>query len=386
MRRCSERPAPGSPYAGTHEHALLRAAPAGYAEVPIRQGSNAGYLATWEGRAAAVEGRGRDWYPMMRVAVLTSGGDAPGMNAAIRAVVRRGLSLGLEVYGVRHGYSGLIAGQFVRLGSRDVGGIIERGGTMLGTSRCPAFLTAAGQQAAVQQLADAAIQGLVVIGGNGSQAGAQALALRGTAVVGVASTIDNDLAGSDITLGATTALDIALEAIDRLRVTASSHGRVFLLEVMGRHCGYLALISGIAGGAEAIVIPEVAQSPEEIAMAVRGAYQRGKSHAIVVVAEGAEHNAASLERYFTEHVERLGFDLRVTKLGHMQRGGSPRVFDRLSATLLGAAAVEHLHGGVRGVLLGIIGGKVAATPLARVVGMKKPVDARLADLACLLAE
>jgi 6-phosphofructokinase 1 len=323
---------------------------------------------------------------MKRVAVLTSGGDAPGMNAAIRAIVRRGLSLGLEVYGVRHGYSGLIAGEFVRLGSRDVGGIIERGGTVLGTSRCPAFLTTAGQEAAVQQLADADILGLVVIGGNGSQAGAHALAQRGTAVVGVASTIDNDLAGSDITLGATTALDIALEAIDRLRVTASAHGRVFLVEVMGRHCGYLALIGGIAGGAEAIVIPEIRQSPEDIAIAVRAAYQRSKSHAIVVVAEGAEHNAATLERYFTEHAERLGFDLRVTKLGHIQRGGSPRVFDRLSATLLGAAAVEHLHRGIRSVLLGIIDGKVTATPLASVVGMKKPLDARLVDLACILAE
>ena len=323
---------------------------------------------------------------MMRVAVLTSGGDAPGMNAAIRAVVRRGLSLGLEIHGVRRGYSGLMAGEFVCLGSRDVGGIIERGGTVLGTSRCPAFLTAAGQEAAVEQLAHADIQGLVVIGGNGSQAGANALAQRGIAVVGIASTIDNDLAGSDITLGATTALDIALEAIDRLRVTASSHGRVFLVEVMGRHCGYLALIAGITGGAEAIVIPEIRQTPEDIALAVRAAYQRSKSHAIVVVAEGAEHNATSLERYFTEHAERLGFDLRVTKLGHIQRGGSPRVFDRLSATLLGAAAVEHLQGGIRGVLLGIIDGKVTATPLASAVGMKKPLDARLADLACVLAE
>lgn len=323
---------------------------------------------------------------MKQLAVLTSGGDAPGMNAAIRAVVRRGLSLGLQVHGVRHGYSGLIAGDFVRLGSRDVGGIIERGGTMLGTSRCPAFLSAAAQETAVQQLRGADIGGIVVIGGNGSQAGAHALAQRGIAVVGIASTIDNDLAGSDITLGATTALDIALEAIDRLRVTASAHGRVFLVEVMGRHCGYLALIGGIAGGAEAIVIPEITQSPEDVAVAIRSAYQRGKSHAIVVVAEGSEYNAAGLERYFTEHAGRLGFDLRVTKLGHIQRGGSPRVFDRLSATLLGAAAAEHLHGGIHGVLLGITSGRVSATPLASVVGVKKPLDAGLADLACILAE
>jgi len=179
---------------------------------------------------------------MKRLAVLTSGGDAPGMNAAIRAAVRSGVSLGIEMFGVRQGYSGLIAGDFLPLGPRDVGGIIEVGGTMLGTSRCPAFITPAGQETAVRQLMQRDISGVVVIGGNGSQAGAYALSQRGMAVVGVASTIDNDLAGSDVTLGATTALGIALESIDRLRVTASAHGRVFLVEVIGRTCGYLALI------------------------------------------------------------------------------------------------------------------------------------------------
>lgn len=177
------------------------------------------------------------------------------MNAPIRSAVRSGISLGFEMFGIRHGYSGLIAGDFLPLGLRDVGGIIELGGTILGTSRCPAFLTEDGQETAVRQLMQRDISGLVVIGGNGSQAGAHALSQRGIAVVGVASTIDNDLTGSDVTLGATTALGIALEAIDRLRVTASAHGRVFLVEVMGRTCGYLALMAGIAGGAEAIVIP-----------------------------------------------------------------------------------------------------------------------------------
>ena len=323
---------------------------------------------------------------MNRVAVLTSGGDAPGMNAAIRAVVRRGLSLGVEIYGVRHGYAGLIGGQFVSLGSRDVGGIIERGGTMLGTSRCPAFLTQAGQETAAKQLVDRDINGLIVIGGNGSQQGAHALSQHNTAVVGIASTIDNDIPGSDITLGASTALDIALEAIDRLRVTASSTGRVFLVEVMGRDCGYLALIGGITGGAEAIVIPEIGQTPEDVATAVRAAYQRGKSHAIVIVAEGAKHNAAALERYFTEHAERLGFDLRVTKLGHTQRGGSPHVFDRLSGSLLGAAAVEHLHRGNHGVLLGIVDGRIRSTPLSSLLHLSKGLDPRLTELARILAE
>ena len=322
---------------------------------------------------------------MKRVAVLTSGGDAPGMNAAIRAAVRTGVSLGAEMLGVRHGYSGLIAGDFLPLGPREVGGIIERGGTVLGSSRCPAFLTAEGQTAAVRQLAQRDIGGLVVIGGNGSQSGAHALALRGVRVAGVASTIDNDLAGSDVTLGATTALDIALEAIDRLRVTASAHGRVFLVEVMGRACGYLALMAGIAGGAEAIVIPESEESPEEVATAIREAYRRGKSHAIVIVAEGAKHDADALSRYFTEHAERLGFELRVTKLGHVQRGGAPRVFDRLSATLLGAAAVEHLDSGRHGVLLGIIGGRVTATALSEAIGGVKPLDARLIQLSHVLS-
>jgi 6-phosphofructokinase 1 len=322
---------------------------------------------------------------MKRVAVLTSGGDAPGMNAAIRAAVRTGVSLGLEMFGVRHGYTGLIAGDFVPLGPRDVGGIIERGGTVLGSSRSPAFLTEEGQTAAVRRLSERDIGGVVVIGGNGSQSGAHALSRRGVSVTGVASTIDNDLAGSDVTLGATTALDIALEAIDRLRVTASAHGRVFLVEVMGRACGYLALMAGIAGGAEAIVIPEAEQSPETVATSIREAYQRGKSHAIVILAEGARHDADALARYFTEHAERLGFELRVTKLGHVQRGGVPCAFDRLSATLLGAAAVQHLAAGRCGVLLGIVGGRVTASALADVIHAVKPLDAHLIQLAQVLS-
>jgi len=322
---------------------------------------------------------------MNRLAVLTSGGDAPGMNAAIRAVVRNGVSLGFEMFGVRHGYSGLIAGDFIPLGPRDVGGIIELGGTMLGTSRCPAFLTDEGQETAVRQLAQRDVCGVIIIGGNGSQAGAYALSRREVAVVGVASTIDNDLAGSDITLGATTALGIALESIDRLRVTASAHGRVFLVEVMGRTCGYLALMAGIAGGAEAIVIPEAEQSPEHIASAIQDAYQRGKSHAIVVVAEGARHDADALARHFTEHAERLRFELRITKLGHVQRGGAPCPFDRLSASLLGAAAVERLQAKQHGILLGIVGGELTATALADIARGGKPLDPQWLKLARVLA-
>jgi 6-phosphofructokinase 1 len=229
------------------------------------------------------------------------------------------------------------------------------------------------------------ISGLIVIGGNGSQAGAAALAQRGTRVIGLASTIDNDLAGADITIGATTALDIAVEAIDRLRVTASSHGRAFLVEVMGRHHGFLALYAGIAGGAEAIVLPEADVEPEAVATEILGSYQRGKSHAIVVVAEGARHDAEALAAYFGEHAQRLGFDLRVTRLGHIQRGGTPGVFDRMYATQLGAAAIEHAAADQWGILLGQRDGKVAPTPLAAIAGVIKSLDLGLYRLAQVLA-
>jgi 6-phosphofructokinase 1 len=322
---------------------------------------------------------------MNTIAVLTSGGDAPGMNAAVRAVVRTAAAHGLQVLGVRHGYTGLIAGDFIALGPRDVGGIIDRGGTFLGTTRCEQMREDAGQEAAVAQLRQAGVYGLIIIGGNGSQTGSLALSRKGARVVGVASTIDNDLAGTDISIGATTALDTALEAIDRLRDTASSHRRAFLVEVMGRHCGYLALMAGIAGGAEAVVIPEAAMSPEEVAGEVRAAYERGKSHAIVVVAEGARYDADALSRHFSEHAERLGFDLRVTRLGHVQRGGSPGVFDRLLATRLGSAAVGQICADHHGVLVGLAGGEVVATDLAAVAGVRKAPDMRLVQLARTLA-
>lgn len=323
---------------------------------------------------------------MQRIAVLTSGGDAPGMNAAIRAVVRSGIAQGWEVYGVTDGYAGLIAGQFTRLGLRDVGGIIERGGTFLGSARCPEYRTPAGQQKALDNLRKEGIEALVVIGGNGSQTGAYFLSQLGFPVVGIASTIDNDLYGSDITIGVDTALNIALEAIDRLKVTASSHRRAFLVEVMGRDCGYLALMTGLAGGAEAIVMPEVPTDPEQVAGELKSAYERGKRHAIVVVAEGATYNAKKLVQYFEEHEARLGFEVRATTLGHLQRGGTPGAADRLLATRLGAAAVEELAAGKSGVLVGIIKGQVQATPLSEVVASKKPLDMQLIKLAEVLAK
>ena len=323
---------------------------------------------------------------MKRIAVLTSGGDAPGMNAAVRAVVRTGLAQGWQVFGVRHGYAGLIVGDMTALGARDVGGIMQLGGTVLGSARCPQFKTLDGRQQALAMLAARGIEALVVIGGNGSQSGSLALSQMGFPVVGVASTIDNDLVGSDVTIGVDTALNIALEAIDRLKVTASSHHRAFLLEVMGRQCGYLALMAGIAGGAEVTLIPEAETDPEDVAAELRSAYERGKPHALVVVAEGARYNAARLDAYFRQNRERLGFDLRVTVLGHVQRGGTPSAFDRLLATRSGAAAVECLARGEHGLLVGQIGGQIVSTPLDEVVGRQKTLDPQLIELARVLAK
>lgn len=322
---------------------------------------------------------------MKQVSVLTSGGDAPGMNAAIRAVVRAGIEKGWSIFGVRCGYTGLISGDFVPLGLRDVGGIIQQGGTVLGSSRCEEFKTKAGRAKAITALERQSIDALIIIGGDGSQTGAYHLSETGFPVVGIASTIDNDLYGSEISIGVDTALNVALEAIDRLKVTASSHGRAFLIEVMGRTCGYLALVAGITGGAEVIVVPEIEISQEQIACEFRQGYARGKRHAIAVVAEGAHYNGERLLDYFRTHEERLGFELRLTKLGHVQRGGAPGAFDRLLATRFGVAAVEELSAGRDGVMIGLLKDEVCATPLSDVIGNKKQLDLRLLDTARMLA-
>jgi 6-phosphofructokinase 1 len=321
---------------------------------------------------------------MKRIAVITSGGDAPGMNAAIRAVVRSGIDKGWDIFGVHQGYVGLIADSIAPLGARDVSGIIQQGGTMLGSSRCPEFQTEEGQIKALRTLNKHNIDALIVIGGNGSQIGAYTLSQKGYPVVGIASTIDNDLYGSDTTIGVDTALNIALEAIDRLKVTASSLQRAFIIEVMGRECGYLALMAGIAGGAEIIITPEAETDPETIADEIRNVYCRGKAHALVVVAEGAKYNAEALAHYFQKHRERLGFELRVTILGHVQRGGAPTAFDRILATQLGAAAVKQLAKNKHGILMGLIQGKITATPLVEVATNKKTLDLSLLELARIL--
>jgi 6-phosphofructokinase 1 len=325
------------------------------------------------------------------IAVLTSGGDAAGMNMAIRSVVRSGLARGWVVYGVREGYAGLVAplaeGKIQKLEARDVGGILGLGGTVLGSARCKDFHDPAVRQRGIDNLATLGVDALVVIGGNGSQTGAHALFEQGLAVVGIASTIDNDLEGSDVTLGADTALNVAVDAVDKLRVTASSHRRASIVEVMGRDCGYIGLMVGVATGAEAISIPEAEITPDEIAARIASAYDRGKHHAVIIVAEGARYGAqelaAILER---EHREQIRFDMRVTVLGHVQRGGAPTVVDRLLGARFGTHAVDCLARGEYGVLVGIRGTELVTTPLAQIVGRIKPIDYRLVDLAHMLAQ
>ncbi|HWI98046.1 MAG TPA: ATP-dependent 6-phosphofructokinase, partial [Burkholderiales bacterium] len=317
--------------------------------------------------------------------VLTSGGDAPGMNAAVRAVTRAALAKSWEVFGVRNGFAGLVSGALERLAARDVGGIIQHGGTVLGSARSPEFREVQGRARALANLAARGIDALVVIGGNGSQTGSSALAREGFSVVGVASTIDNDLYGTDVSIGADTAVNITLEAIDSLRTTASSHQRAFAVETMGRDCGYIALMAGIAGGAEVIALPEQEITPAHVAERLRAAYQRGKTHALVVIAEGARCGVHELMQYYEREGDSIGFELRVTRLGHVVRGGTPGAADRVLATRLGDAAVECLSRGESGVLVGLLHGEIAATPLAEVAGRTRPANAELLELARVMA-
>jgi 6-phosphofructokinase 1 len=323
---------------------------------------------------------------MKHIAILTSGGDAPGMNAAIRAVTRSALDHGMNVYGVIQGWQGLVDGQVRQLSARDVGGIIQVGGTILGSARSAEFRTESGQSKALRNLAQHGIDGVVVIGGNGSQSGSFRLSQLGVHVVGIASTIDNDLVGTDITIGADTAINVTLEAIDHLRTTGSSHSRAFLVETMGRDCGYLAMMAGLAGGAEVISTPDQEVSASEIEQRLRAAFERGKSHAIVVIAEGVKENAGRIMAHFAADRQRTGFELRATTLGHVVRGAPPSAFDRILATRLGVGAVKALSEGDTGVLIGWQKNEVTRTPLADVVGRTKPVHVELMELARILAK
>jgi 6-phosphofructokinase 1 len=307
------------------------------------------------------------------------------MNAAVRAVTRGALAKGWEAFGVRNGYAGLLAGTIEPLAARNVGGIVQQGGTVLGSARCPEFIEPAGRKKALSNLEKLKIDALVVIGGNGSQTGSASLAKEGFPVVGVPSTIDNDLHGTDVSIGADTAVNVTLEAIDRLRTTASSHQRAFAVETMGRDCGYIALMAGIAGGAEVIAIPENEITPSFVAERIAAAYRRGKTHALVVIAEGSKCGVRELMQHYEANKEAIGFDLRVTRLGHVVRGGAPGAADRILATRLGAAAIDTLAAGRHGVLVGIVRNEVMSTPLAEIAGRTRPVDTALLELARVMA-
>ncbi|KIL43824.1 6-phosphofructokinase [Jeotgalibacillus soli] len=286
---------------------------------------------------------------MKRIGVLTSGGDAPGMNPAVRAVVRKAIFHGLEVYGIYQGYQGLISGNIKKLELGSVGDIIHRGGTTLYSARCEEFKTKEGQQKGIEQLKRHGIEGLVVIGGDGSYMGAKALTEQGFPCIGVPGTIDNDIPGTDFTIGFDTALNTVIHAIDKIRDTATSHERTFIIEVMGRDAGDLALWAGLSGGAETILIPEDPYDIDLIAERIKKGHARGKKHSIIIVAEGV----MSGTDFSNLLKEKTSIETRVSVLGHMQRGGSPTAADRVLASRLGARAVELLMDGKGGRSVGI---------------------------------
>ncbi len=319
---------------------------------------------------------------MQRIGILTSGGDSPGMNAAIRAVVRKAIYHGLEVIGIKRGFNGFIEGDMepMRLGS--VADIIHRGGTILHTARSEQFKTPAGRAKAWENVERFGLQGLVVIGGDGSFTGASIFHREyGLPVVGIPGTIDNDISGTDYSIGFDTAVNTAVDAINKIRDTATSHERTFIVEVMGRDTGFIAVTAGLAGGAESILIPEHPFSIEDVCHKICQGYRRGKLHSIIVVAEGA---GSGLE-IGKQIKERTGFDTKVTILGHLQRGGTPTAFDRILASQLGARAVELLMQGATSKMVGMAAGKIVDTDLDRVLGQKKTVDLNVYRLASILA-
>ncbi|MTT31664.1 6-phosphofructokinase [Terrilactibacillus sp. BCM23-1] len=314
---------------------------------------------------------------MKKIGVLTSGGDSPGMNAAVRAVVRKAIFHGLEVYGIYQGYKGLIDGHIEKLEVGSVGDIIHRGGTILYTARCEEFKTEEGRAIAIKQLEKFGIEGLVVIGGDGSFQGAVKLTELGFPTIGVPGTIDNDIPGTDWTIGFDTALNTVIDAIDKIRDTATSHERQFIIEVMGRNAGDIALWSGVADGAESILIPEDTSTIDDVVNRIEQGKQRGKEHSIIIVAEGvgtASDVAAAIK-------EKTDIDTRVTVLGHIQRGGSPTALDRVLASRLGAKAVELLIEGQQGRMVGIQENKIVHHDILDVLTKKHEICKDMISLA-----
>lgn len=320
-----------------------------------------------------------------RIGVFTSGGDSPGMNAAIRAVVRAGTHCDLHIYGIHEGYKGMIEGNIHRLESRDVGHIIHQGGTILRTARSKMFLTPEGRKSAYESLKAHNIDACIAIGGNGTFAGANVFSSEyHVPMIGLPGTIDNDIYGTDYSIGFDTAVNTAVEAIDKIRDTAISHNRIFFIEVMGRHSGYIALHSGIASGATAIFLPEVEGNIEHLKKELRLAEKRGKMFNLVIVAEGDEQgNAHHLAKAIKEDIE--GRDVRVAIIGHLQRGGSPTAKDRILASRLGYAAVQGLVEGKENIAIGIQGGKLSYTPFSEAINKPNPLDEELRTMVNILS-
>ena len=321
---------------------------------------------------------------MKKIGVLTSGGDAPGMNACVRAVVRCGVSREMEVIGIRHGYRGLIDGEMIPLGPRSVAHILEHGGTFLESSRCEEMKTSKGLKKAVESLTSAGIEGLVAIGGDGTFRGAAALSKKGGfKVMGVPGTIDNDVYGTDYTIGFDTAVNTAIDCIDKIRDTAESHGRLFFVEVMGRNRGFIALAVGVAGGADEILIPEEATDLHALANSLKANIAAGKRSSLVVVAEGDVPGGAQA---IADKVGWLvGMDYRVVSLGHVQRGGSPSARDRILASELGAAAVTALASGTNGCMVGKLNSEIVHIPLEDTWTKTKELDTRMLKILQILA-
>ncbi|RFU70740.1 6-phosphofructokinase [Peribacillus saganii] len=314
---------------------------------------------------------------MKRIGVLTSGGDSPGMNAAVRAVVRKAIYHNLEIYGIYHGYQGLIDGEIKKLELGSVGDIIHRGGTMLYSARCPEFKTEEGQLKGIEQLKKHGIEGLVVIGGDGSYRGAKALTERGFPCVGVPGTIDNDIPGTEFTIGFDTALNTVIDAIDKIRDTATSHERTYIIEVMGRDAGDIALWAGLAGGAETILIPEDKSNMDDIVSRLKRGHERGKKHSIIIVAEGVGSGVD-----FARKIEEMtSFETRVTVLGHTQRGGSPTASDRVLASRLGALAVELLIENKGGRAVGIVQNRLVNYDIIEALAQPHTLDMKMYQLS-----
>lgn len=314
---------------------------------------------------------------MKRIAVLTSGGDCSGMNATIRAVVRSALNAQLEVVGIQKGYHGLIDRHYEILSTRSVSNVLQRGGTFLQSARCLEMLDEAGQRLATENLKGLGVEGLVVIGGDGSLRGALALHRRGIPVIGIPASIDNDIPFTDMSLGVDTALNNIGYAVDCLKDTASSHDRAFVVEVMGRNCGYLTMAAAIACGAEHALIPESAFDIEEICQNLRRRFQEGRDNAIIMVAEGV----GKAQDIANQIKDRIGFETRVMILGHYQRGGSPSIFDRLLGSRFGMGAVQALIRGERGKMIGLIGARMQLTDLEQVInGPRRPIDTTMLEL------